>query len=195
METHFARLARSKSLTDRQKKLVIGSLLGDGFLVKTTRGFAFRVNHGLAQKFYVDWKYEELKDFVNSRPRQTQNCYYFRTISHPYFDFLRSEFYIGRRKCLPLSFIDDYLDGFLLAVWIMDDGSRDKQQLRINTQCFSKEELEMLRGLLRAKFGLETKLNQDKRYFRIRFSAQSMQMLMGLIRPHILPNMLYKLPL
>lgn len=194
METYFAKLARNKVFTDRQKKLIVGSLLGDEFLVQTTRGYAFRVNHGLAQKFYVDWKYEELKDFVNSKPRQSQNCYYFRTISHSYFEELRFRFYKGRIKLIPLNLMEQYLDGFLLAVWIMDDGSRDHKQIRINSQCFVKNDCDALRSLLRAKFGLETTLNQDKKYFRIRFSATSMEKLIELIQPHILPNMRYKLP-
>ena len=55
MDTILAREARTRKLTTRQKGIVIGSLLGDGYLVPTTRGYAFRVNHGLKQKAYVDW--------------------------------------------------------------------------------------------------------------------------------------------
>ena len=57
MNTHFAIKARTKLLTGQQLRLVLGSMLGDGYLVKTTRGYAFRVNHSILQKDYVDWKH------------------------------------------------------------------------------------------------------------------------------------------
>jgi hypothetical protein len=57
VETKETQYMREQSLTKCQCDLVIGSLLGDEYLLKTTRGYAFRVNHGLAQKAYVDWKY------------------------------------------------------------------------------------------------------------------------------------------
>ena len=74
VETFLARNARKQDLSKRQSDVVIGTLLGDGYLVKTTRGYAFRVNHGLAQKDYVDWKYSLLKNLVNSPPRFAEKC-------------------------------------------------------------------------------------------------------------------------
>lgn len=101
MNTKRAQIARSAQLTSRQQEIVIGSLLGDGHLAKTTRGYAFRVNHGLIQKEYVDWKYRELERFTNSVPDTYNTSYYFRTVSHPYFDEMREVFYRGDRKIIP----------------------------------------------------------------------------------------------
>ena len=98
MDTLRARRTRLTSLTRRQKSIIVGSLLGDAYLVKTTCGYAFRVNHGLLQKCYVDWKYEELKNLTNSAPRQSTRCYYFRTVSHKHFLELQKEFYRGGAK-------------------------------------------------------------------------------------------------
>ena len=195
METILARQARKQDLNESQRNLVVGSLLGDGYLVKTTRGYAFRVNHGPAQKDYVDWKYDILKNLVNSPPRFAENCYYFRTVSHPFFDQLREQFYSGRKKVVPCELIEERLNAFVLTVWIMDDGSRDNRQLRINSQSFSKEENLFLRELLQAKLGIKTTLNQDKGKYRVRICAGSMKVLAQLVRPYMIPSMLYKLPL
>jgi len=80
VETKEAQRMREQSLTKRQVDLVIGSLLGDEYLVRTTRGYAFRVNHGLAQKEYVGWKYHILSNFVRTMPKASGRCYYFRTV-------------------------------------------------------------------------------------------------------------------
>ena len=193
MNTRFAKIARTRLLTPEQNGLVIGSMLGDGYLVKTTSGYAFRVNHGLRQTDYVNWKHKKLIDFVNSKPRQSGSTYYFRTISHPKFVELRKLFYKDRTKVIPKKFLETYLDPFVLAVWIMDDGSRDGRQLRINTQCFSSEEHVILQNVLRAKLGIETTLNRDKKQLRLRVREKSMQTLRNLVMPYIIPSMLYKL--
>ena len=62
---------------------IIGTLLGDGYLDKTTRGYSLRIHHGIAQKEYVDYKYQLIKCFVNSAPKTSGKAYYFRTVSHP----------------------------------------------------------------------------------------------------------------
>ena len=193
MDTHFAKEARTKLLTIKHLQLIVGSMLGDGYLTKTTRGYAFRVNHGISQKDYVDWKYKLLVGFVNSAPRQSGRTYYFRTITHPMFSELHDQFYTDRIKVIPKKLLEAQLNPFVLAVWIMDDGSRDGKQLRINTQCFSYEEQVFLQNVLRAKLGLVTTLNQDKKQLRLRVSAISMDKLRKMVIPYIIPSMLYKL--
>src|SRR5438552_4472899 len=161
----------------------------------TTSGFCFRVNHGLRQKDYVDWKFNMLEDFVRTSPRVSGKCYYFRTVTHPEFSNLRKLFYLENRKVIPKEFLYEYFSELSLAVWLMDDGAADRNQMRINTQSFSLMENELLSGLLRAKFGIETTLNRDKNRFRLRIANASIEHTMKIVVPYIIPNMLYKFPL
>jgi LAGLIDADG DNA endonuclease family len=195
VETLFAKHARAIPLTSYQKQLVIGSLLGDGTLLPTTAGCCFRVHHGIKQSENVDWKFRVLEQFVRSAPRVSGTGYYFRTITHPEFLKLRELFYSADRKIVPLGLIEDQLNDFGLAVWIMDDGAADGKQLRLNTQSFSSEENEMLAEFLRAKFGLEVGLNIDKGRSRLRFKAATMDRLLATVSRHLIPSMLYKLSL
>ena len=195
MNTKFAQIARSLNLSPRQEEIIIGSLLGDGHLAQTTRGYAFRVNHGIAQKEYVDWKYQELIQFVNSMPdTHNENSYYFRTVSHPFFEQLRNEFYVGPKKIIPEKLIE-WLTPLALSVWIMDDGTRAGNQLRINSQSFTYDENQKLARILEAKFGIESTINRDKHLFRLRIREKSMALTKKLTVPYIIPNMLYKFSL
>lgn len=195
MDTKKARIARVKVLSKMQKEIVIGSLLGDAYLVQTTRGYAFREHHGIAQKEYVDWKYDKLKELTNSPPKETSTkSYYFRTVSHLYFSQLHNLFYSGTCKIVPLN-ISNWLTPLSLSIWIMDDGSRDRNQMRINTQSFTKQENEFLISILKAKLGINATLNQDKDKYRLRVSAESMSNVRQLISPHLIPSMRYKLSL
>ena len=194
VETHFARHVRTLSLTDDERQIVIGSLLGDGSLTPTTCGCSFRVHHGLQQRIYVEWKFKMLSRFVRTSPRVSGNGCYFRTVSHPEFAQLRRWFYPLGRKVVPFALLAGELRALGLAVWIMDDGSLDGKQLRLNTQCFSEAENRNLVGLLRAKFGISVSLNSDKGRVRLRCNAASVARLVSLVRPHFIPSMLYKLP-
>ena len=191
MNTKFAQIARGIALSQRQEEIVIGSLLGDGHLAKTTRGYAFRVNHSITQKEYVDWKYQELSQFVNSMPDIYEKNYYFRTISHPFFTSMRNEFYRGQEKIIPAN-LTRWLTPLALSIWIMDDGSREGNQLRINSQSFTYDENQMLASILEATFGIETMINRDKHLFRLRVRDKSMTTVKKITSPYIVPSMLYK---
>ena len=77
----------------------------------------------------------------------------------------------------------------------MDDGAVDRRQLRLNTQSFSLAENEALLSFLRAKFGIEARLNRDKDRYRLRINNASIERFKELVGPHLIPSMLYKLPL
>jgi hypothetical protein len=194
MDTFKARSARLGIFSEGQIGIIIGSILGDGYLVKTTRGFALRVNHGIKQKSYVDWKFNQLEGFVNSPPRVYQNSYYFRTVSHNKMSELRGIFYDKNRKIIPLG-LDGLLSPVALATWIMDDGSFDDGGLRINTQSFTKQENQELQRILMAKFGIESRLNRDRNYWRLRIMASSVPLVWKLVSPFIIPSMRYKFSL
>ena len=56
-------------LSQRQKEILVGTMLGDGHLEQNGRGVRLRVDHGMAQQDYVLWKYQEFQKFATNRPR------------------------------------------------------------------------------------------------------------------------------
>jgi hypothetical protein len=193
VETKFARQARGRPLDRIQHEFVVGSLLGDGTLLKTTAGWCFRVHHGLEQQAYVHFKHQFMREYVQSHPRRSGTAYYFRTVTHPAFSMYRERFYDGRRKIARIEWLREQLTDLGLAVWVMDDGSADGRGLRLNSQSFTLEENEGLAEILRTKFGLEVTLNRDKAAFRLRISAASRDRLLAIVESHLHPDMSYKL--
>ncbi len=127
--------------------------------------------------------------------RVSGNGIYFRTVTHPAFGELRKQFYRGRTKIVPLSLLERELDDLALAVWIMDDGSAEGGQVRINTQSFATDEVAGLASVLRTKFGIVMRLNFDKAKPRLRCEAASMARLRDLVAKHTISDMSYKLSL
>lgn len=187
------------SLTQLQRSIIIGTILGDGYLriISGKKNALLEINHALLQKEYVDWKYMMLKALCKSGPKArrsngTRMAYRFTTRQHPEITDLFNSFYGEGKKSIPDDII---LDPIMLAVWFMDDGSRCREcDVYINTQQFSRNDQNRLREML-SVLGIESSLNRDKKYERIRIKKSSVQTLYQIISPHILPSMTYKIGL
>jgi hypothetical protein len=58
------------SLTERQKAIIFGCLLGDGAMRCKTNAL-LEINHSIRrQREYVDWKYNEFKSIVLTKPHK-----------------------------------------------------------------------------------------------------------------------------
>lgn len=128
----------SLTMTDRQKQILVGMLLGDAHLERQAGALTARlkIEHSMAQKAYVDWKYLEWRNWVRTPPRArvrhnrlgtSSTNIGFSTLSHVEFEKFRLSFYWNRRKVIPE---DLELTPLSMAVWFMDDGSRKSSQCR-----------------------------------------------------------------
>lgn len=183
------------SLTEEQKQIIVGCLLGDGTMRIKTNAL-LEINHSVEQKELVDWLYASLKQFVGTEPKVRKGngkriAYRFTTRSLPIFTSLYYQFFPQGKKKLPIKIT---LSPLVLAVWFMDDGSKSRTSIYLNTQQFSLEEQELLRRMLYEQWGIETTLNKDKIYSRIRIRVSSIEKFVVLIKPYLLPQFYYKLP-
>jgi len=64
------------SLSNIQKQVILGSILGDGYMRKKTNAH-LQITHSYKQKDYVDWKYKILKNFVSSVPKKYDGINHF----------------------------------------------------------------------------------------------------------------------
>lgn len=206
MNTNELKQYKTKlKLTDQQRHWLVGLMLGDGHLETQNQGRTYRlkIEHSAGQKDYVDWLYQQFKDWVTTPPqlkRQTINTtlylkYYFNTVSHAAFRFYARQFYQRGKKVVPKQ-IQHWLTPAALAVWYMDDGSLKSSQHRariLNTQGFTKREVSRLTESLRKQFGLKTQLRKQPEGYQILIGGESYDELCKLLQPYIILSMRYKL--
>lgn len=185
------------SLTPTQHAILVGGLLGDGTLRKqgTRTNALLEVNHSYKFKDYVDWKYHYFDQYVLTPPKSRRGngqriAYRFTTQSLPIFTQYFKWFYREGKKHIPRNI---ELDPFSLAVWYMDDGSKSREACYLNTQQFTVGEQRFLQDYLNRKFRIDSALNRDKDYFRLRISISNTKRLMQIIRPYVIPRFQYKL--
>jgi hypothetical protein len=183
------------SLTERQKAVIVGCLLGDGSMRCKTNAL-LEINHSIKQKVYVEWKYSELKNLVSTRPHQRlcnagRVAYRFTTKSLPELTETFKQFYVNRKKIIPDNL---QIHPLSLAVWFMDDGCKSHRAIYLNTQKFSDVEQNKLLFLLKKQFDVHASLNKDKKYYRLRIAVGSVGKFVEIIKPYLLPMFCYKTP-
>jgi hypothetical protein len=193
-------------LPEPLRSVIVGSLLGDACLERNGRHWRLRFDHGWREEAYAWWKFRLLHTIAASTPRwievrdrRTGRIYRhvrFDSRSIPELEAYAGWFYEDGRKRVP-PIIDMLLTSSLaLAVWYMDDGHRraDCRALRLNTQGFLCEEVDLLIRTLHRNFGIAARRHRVKaNQWVIYLPVQTAQRFCDLIRPHIPPEMGYKL--
>lgn len=196
---------KTLALTDIQRSILVGTLLGDGHLETQDSGKTYRlkIEHQFVQKDYLEWIYSQFKEWVHSgiRIRIKKNGYtyvLFDTYSHGAFRFYAQQFYESGTKIIP-KLIDALLDPMALAIWFMDDGSWKSDRHKtfiIHTLGYNRKDLETVQEVLKMKFGIETSLHQQKKkYWRLYVKSESAKKFRELIEPHTsqIPSMQNKM--
>lgn len=201
---------KNLKLTNRQREILIGTLLGDSHLETQNEGRTYRlkVEHSFKQKEYVDWLYQEFREWVLSPPKIRERFvslrtvsgvypkYYFNTLSTGSLRFYAQQFYSEGKKVAP-RLIHRWLTSLALAIWYMDDGSIKSNHHRtvfLNTHGFAICDLRALQKALLEKFNIKTQLRADRHQQQIYFSAETVDKFLRMIECYIIPSMRYKLP-
>jgi hypothetical protein len=116
----------------RLRSLLVGSMLGDGRLVRRTHATHYEENHSEGQRGYLEWKVAQWGAWVEAPPKpvdwETMGGVYpgvrFHTVAHAALNEWQALFYADRKKGWKrlIPGVVDYVDEFALAVWYLDDG-------------------------------------------------------------------------
>ena len=197
---------RDLKLTDRQRAIIVGLILGDGHLETQNGGKTYRlkVEHAESQSDYVYWLFNELREwipatepYVKVRVNGERNVG-FNTYSHDSLRFYGHQFYRNKKKEIP-NMIGKLIEPISIAVWFMDDGSRKSahhQTYNIHTLGYSKKDLELLQDMFKKKFEIEAVMHRQKgKYWRLYIPSDSASQFATLIDEYVRPikSMAHKL--
>ena len=204
-------------LTNIEEAILLGTLLGDGFLQKRAKKARLRICHSYKQKEYVDWKYNQLQRLCErthppkKENRQFGTTYSFATQTEKSFIKYHSLFYekvslikpYRYRKKIDSQLLEYIKDPLSLAVWWLDDGSArlDSRSGRLATHSFCLDEQKILKHILFQNFQIHSQIvryiSKNKFYYFLSIPAKnkSFDQLIDLISIYVqqIPSMNYKL--
>ena len=190
------------SLSDRQRNILIGSLLGDANIHKKGRESRVFFKHSINQLPLLEWKRQEFDEITgmaidrfkqNVKDKQYEFVQ-FVTLTHSSFTQLHRIFYKKKKKVVPKNIHQLLKDPISLAVWIMDDGAKDNLGLTIQTHSFRTKEVERLILMLKKNFNLITTPRKNRGKVIIYFPKSQISDLWKIVKIYILPEYRYKFP-
>ncbi len=190
------------TLSQKLTEILVGLILGDLNIEKQKGGVnaRLRFEQGVIHKEYLFHLYSIFQEYCsqvpmiqtrnplsNNKTGKIHNSIRFKTYSLPCFNELYNLIYpangsLAGRKIVPL-IIEELLTPLGLAYWICDDGSfcQTYRVVILNTQGFTKEEVELLAKTLNDKWDLKCTINKDGNGYRIRIPQKSLPILHSLL--------------
>jgi len=190
-------------LSDKQKFVLIGTILGDGSLAKRGRYCRLFIKHSANQRKFIEWKYSIFKNIIlmplNYFAQEVNGKEYkfiqFVTLTHPVFSEYRKIFYRNSRKIIPDNIDKIFYHPLSLAVFLMDDGASDTFGMTLQTHSFKKNEVELLAHIIKKNFKIITSLRKNKGKWIIYFPKKEIKKLYRVVEKYLLPSLKYKFPI
>jgi hypothetical protein len=201
-------LNKIMNLTKKQIDVLMGTILGDGFLQKTGKQNArLRLEHSLKQKDYLIWKGKIFNRLFQGTPSylerihpNTKEVYKYvrwQSSSSPSFGKWHKYFYPNGKKTIPKDLGKYLISPLSLAVWYMDDGYYSKDR-----NCFiylgkiSLQEGNILQDIFNKNFGLNPKLyNKKNKGLALFFGVGETKKFHQIIKEFIIDSLHYKISL
>ncbi len=179
--------------------VIFGTLLGDCFAETRNGSTRICIQQENSNVEYLNWLHRFFANRGYCNPQTPKKLtridkgiirYYFKfkTWSFQSFNWIQEAFYVNNVKMVPsTALLHTYLSPLALAVWVMDDGTRNGYGLNLATNSFTTADLTRLQQVLHDKYGLKTTLQKcgapDQLVLYI--WAQSMPTLCKLIIPYL----------
>lgn len=186
-------------------------LIGDGCLkVKPGPYYEYVICHSIKQKEYIEYKLNLFHSILGGKKPKLH--YYKGKLGeslrfsrcHKYFRLLHRRLYSKNGKKYITDKVLNRLTPHAIAIWYMDDGGLKKNKhmgrvtsssMHLFTYC-SKEEAVRIVQYFNEKWGISPKALKyyKKDQWNIVFNTSESRKLDELLKPYIIPSMLYKLP-
>lgn len=193
-------------MNKRTQSIIIGSILGDGYLTELTVRGKSRLWLKYDDRYlsYLQWLHQELKPIGVGmiKGKKGYHQHQFLTDSSLEIGELKKLFYPNNKKAIPKNIGQFLGDPISLAIWYMDDGTLDQREkyhynALFATHGFSLEGCVRLAKVLKNNFQLKASvcrcLMRGKLRYRIYLWSQSMNRFMDLVEPFILPCFAHKI--
>ena len=200
--------------TSELKGYLTGLILGDGYIDSGVNKRAFRIksiNKDFIEKIKEDIDscntfntyIKHTKGYVDKYKVNHKDYWEFVISAHPYFAKKYHNFYDDYKKRKITTEVINWLTPNGLANWYMSDGyvclvgirsgKITGRRIEICTDRYTKNDVFMICKKLNERFNLEFSPIKRGENYRIRLKTKDYSNFINLIKPYIVPSMIYKL--
>lgn len=200
---HHRRRACVQKLTQKERDIIFGSLLGDMSISRPKETPRLQFTHSQKQRAYATHKAEELgrlgwllreqkepTSFGGFVLQGSSSC---MPVLDEVWQVVRSG---GAGKVVTKRWLEE-VGELGLAFWFMDDGSVGRKRgvvthSAFHTEGFTFSENHLLCDWLFSRFGVTAQVKSTRTYFYLYLPREETNFLLEKITPHLCPSMAYK---
>lgn len=189
-------------LTEEQKKIILGTTLGDGCLHRKDRYHRLLLEHGEAQKEYLEWKTEKLAPIFKAKIRRQEKkhkfietevvatSYAITSISHPELTELADLIYDEQRRKHITQEVLDRINWLGVAIFYMDDGSAS-ENVNFHVCNYDEISISVLKEWLRRQ-GIRSYHTKKEKENLLTINENDKALFLAQVSPFLIPSMKYK---
>ncbi|CAL1705857.1 unnamed protein product [Somion occarium] len=214
-KNRFKEIRKSLTLPKYLNDALIGIMLGDGYLYRSSLTSNTRLECSLkeANLAYALYIYALFIHYIGSKPNilntasssgdKTYGSIRLKTLSLPVFNYYHDLFYFRDSnkqkwiKKVPEN-INDLMSPVVLAFLLMGDGNYDinRKRIRIFTNSFTHSETILLAEAIKYKLNINASVLYDRKdQYIITIGAKQISLLQELVLEHFHPSMFYRIGL
>jgi len=199
-DTLGVRRTSKLELTNIEKQVIYGSMLGDGYIEDDKLGYCrIVIKHGEKQKDYVYYKHNLLKRFSNDitqYERKDNRLKFkdhieigFKTTTNEIFEEYKKLYYNEFRNRIVCKEHLYQLNGLGWAIWIMDDGYWDSDSISLSTHRYSDNDRNIIIEYMNS-INIKATIQSSG---VIHISKHCVNELIENVKPYFVKDLLYKL--
>lgn len=195
-------------ISENAHQIILGSLLGDGCVVRKPTNCIFTIRHSRVQKEYVLYKYNLLlqegldvkyierensyrNGIINGRIIKDNGYCEVHSKTNQAFNKYRDEWYVPKKE-VPDSIYE--LNPLGLAIWYMDDGAiHFPTGAYFSTNGFNHNSQLKLQDMLLKNFNLHVHIHKNKDKEILYLIQSDYDNFVSIVRDHICSSMNYKI--
>ena len=209
----IGRMKANKRIGPHNKEIltiIYGGLLGEAHAEKRSTGNGTRISFYQEGSHcsYLLWLHQKVSDLgycnrVLPKPKTrlgykgiVRKVIRFNTFTFSSFNWIHELWYQDNIKKVPCN-IDEFLTPLALAIWIMDDGSKIGNSLKLATNCFTYSDCLLLVKTLFNNFNIKASIQSAgvPNQYCIYIFIESMPLLREIVSSYVHPSMKYKIGL
>lgn len=177
----------SPKITDWQKQIIMGTVLGGSSIVKPKKGRNSYLFMRSRDKEWLYYKANEMKNLCSERPFTTEgNTLRWHSNCYPIFNDLHEQLYVNGEKTIGMSILDSLRD-IGLAIWYGDSGKTQKGRAIINTHKFKEKGTKIVAQYLKEVGIGDSDIVKERENCRLRLTTEATKSFFMIIA-HQLPE-------
>jgi hypothetical protein len=170
-------------ITQAQKFLIIGTILGGSSIIKPQKGKNCYMSMRDKDLSWLKFKAEQLKDLTSQSPLTIEKTNRWHSVCYPIFNEYHEMFYKGKNRVLKIEQLN-LLHDSSIAIWFGDAGKCKGDQVVINTNIWGKKGTDIIVEYFKS-LDWKSEGFLERKNCRVRLDVESSKEFLKLVGPYL----------